>query len=278
MSHVIEETIIFIEKNLTEDITIAEVAQNVNYSVFYLQRLFSEEMDMGIKEYIRNRRLTRAAFELIHSDVKVIDVAIKYGFQTPESFTKAFRKQHQTTPSHMKEYQDVMSAFSNAETTRKELKKMKVRIENKESYWFTGYKFELSFINYENLKNIPLLWDEINNQGLDKALIEINDGPINGIVGLCMPKNEETMNYWIGTTSLTKSDKLDSIEIAASRYAVFEAVGALPDSVQKAWKEITEVWIPSSGYQVDGSMDMEVYTDEDPLNPNLVTEIWIKIK
>ncbi|MEG0326886.1 MAG: GyrI-like domain-containing protein [Erysipelothrix sp.] len=278
MLHVIEETIVYIEENLTEDITVEEVAQNANYSVFYLQRLFSKEMGMGIKEYIRNRRLTRAAFELIHSDVKVIDVAIKYGFKTSESFTKAFRKQHQTTPSHMKEYQDIMNAFSNAETTRKELKKMKVRIENKESYWFTGHKFELSFTNNENLKQIPQLWDDINEHGFDKKLIKLNDGSIEGIIGLCMPKNDETMNYWIGTTTKDKNNELESIEIAASRYAVFEAIGPLPGSVQRTWKEITEVWIPSSGYQVDGSMDMEVYTDEDPMDPNLVTEIWIKIK
>ena len=92
----------YIEKHLTDDISVQDVADQVYFSPFFLQKGFSLLTGYGIGEYIRNRRLYQAAVDLKHTDEKVIDVAFRYGYETPESFTKAFSRFHGATPSQVR--------------------------------------------------------------------------------------------------------------------------------------------------------------------------------
>lgn len=96
----IQKAIQYIEMNLLDkELTIESIARAANSSVFHFQRTFSILTDITVSDYIRRRRLTLAAQELINTDQKIIDIAFKYGYETPESFTKAFRKQHHISPS-----------------------------------------------------------------------------------------------------------------------------------------------------------------------------------
>ncbi|CAM5213350.1 AraC family transcriptional regulator OS=Lysinibacillus sphaericus OX=1421 GN=LS41612_16445 PE=4 SV=1 [Lysinibacillus sphaericus] len=105
----IQKAINYIEEHLHETITMEQIAQEVNASVFHFQRTFSILTDMSIADYIRRRRLTLAAQELINTDSKVIDIAYKYGYDSPEAFTKAFRKQHNVTPSEVRKQQGAIT-------------------------------------------------------------------------------------------------------------------------------------------------------------------------
>lgn len=89
----------YIEHNITEDISLEDIAGHVNISAFYFQKGFSLLCGYTISEYIRNRRLALAAEELASDNAKVIDIAIKYGWDSPDSFTKAFTRFHGATPS-----------------------------------------------------------------------------------------------------------------------------------------------------------------------------------
>ena len=86
----IRAAIDYMEKHLTDDISAQDVGEQVFLSPFFLQRGFSLMTGYGIGEYIRNRRLYLAALDLQRTDEKVIDIALRYGYETPESFTKAF--------------------------------------------------------------------------------------------------------------------------------------------------------------------------------------------
>lgn len=99
----LNESINYIERNLFNKLTCEDVANHVYISIFHFQRVFSLLTNLTVGEYIRNRRLSLAGQELITSDIKVIDAALKYGYETPESFTKAFRKFHGISPSQVKQ-------------------------------------------------------------------------------------------------------------------------------------------------------------------------------
>lgn len=280
MKKTIEQTLNFIDDHLSEDITIEELAKDANYSVYYFQRMFSMITGYGIKEYIRERKLTRAAFDLINSEERIIDIAYKYGFGTPESFTKAFKACHGISPSSLRKDKCSFKATSNllANNYERQELSMKVRIENKEELVIAGTKHIVSLENEQNLTEIPKLWNELNSKEEDVKLAAINDGSVKGIMGVCKKHDEHSIEYWIGTNTTAAHDGYETLKLEASSYAVFEAKGALPNSVQKAWKEIATVWIPTSGYEVDECVDIELYSDQDPFSDDCVTEIWIKLK
>ena len=98
-----QESIDFMEQNLTEELDIEAIAGKAALSSFYYQRIFGALCGMTVSEYIRARRMTLAAQELTRADVKVIDVAVKYGYDSPDSFAKAFQRFHGITPSQAKE-------------------------------------------------------------------------------------------------------------------------------------------------------------------------------
>ena len=95
----------YIEENLTEEINYEKVAKRAYCSEYHFKRMFSFLAGISLSEYIRRRRLTMAALELQNGDVKVIDIALKYGYSSPDSFTRVFQKMHGITPSQAKAIQ-----------------------------------------------------------------------------------------------------------------------------------------------------------------------------
>lgn len=279
MQTIVHQIVDTIEEHL-ETISLDELAQTLNYSKFYLQRLFAFETGVGLKTYIRLRRLSRAAFELKESEQRVIDIAYKYGYETPESFTKSYKQQHHQAPSKTRSDNQPLRIYPmyRQEPSRKQETMMKVRIETRDAFVISGTKYEMSIENNENLKLIPSLWDELNTSGNDQTLFEMNDGPIKGVLGVCVPIDESRMAYWIGTVTQQAVSGYDALHVPTSRFAVFEAKGALPDAIQTAWQAIMQDWIPTSGYQIDGGLDFEVYPNEDPTSNAHIAEIWIKLK
>ncbi len=95
MTHSID----YIEEHLAEELSVRKISEVALCSPFYYQRMFMVLTNMSVQEYIRNRRLTMAAMELQSSDIKIIDLAVKYGYDSAESFSRAFKKSHGTSPS-----------------------------------------------------------------------------------------------------------------------------------------------------------------------------------
>lgn len=108
----IEDAIAYIERNITEDLTVSRVAAEVNISAFYFQKGFSMLCGYTVGEYIRMRRLSLAGNEILSSDIKVIDLAIKYGYDSPDSFTKAFTRFHGSTPTDVRRNGALLKSFA----------------------------------------------------------------------------------------------------------------------------------------------------------------------
>ena len=99
---IIENALRYIEENLSGELTVGRIAEKVNISPFYFQKGFSMLCGYSVGEYIRMRRLSVAGSELVTSDNKVIDLALKYGYDSPDSFTKAFTRFHGSTPTDVR--------------------------------------------------------------------------------------------------------------------------------------------------------------------------------
>lgn len=107
----INQAINYVEANICEDFVIEDIAKHIYLSSFHFQRVFRLLTGMTISEYVRNRRLSLAGCEFSQKDVKVIDVAIKYGYDSPESFTKAFTRFHGITPSQAKKEGAILKVY-----------------------------------------------------------------------------------------------------------------------------------------------------------------------
>ena len=280
----LQKAIDYMEENLLEPIGIDEIAKQASVSAFHFQRIFAVLTDSSIAEYIRRRRLTLAAEELSRTDHKIIDVAFKYGYETPEAFTKAFRRQHGMAPSQAREGSGNFTMYQRLviQVNLKGADPMKVRMVERDGFQIAGVKREFSMLNGENLAGIPKMWDEMNGNGTDDLLFGLNNGEIKGVLGVCVDKSsdkEQLMDYWIAAEYEGEApDGLLTSSIPASKWAVFEVVGPMPNAMQDMWKRIYEEWFPSSGYSIASTPALEVYSYGNIDAREYYSEIWIPIK
>lgn len=282
----LQKAIDYMEDHLLEDITIEEIAKQANASEFHFQRLFSILTDSSVGEYLRQRRLTLAAQELSNSKIKIIDLAYKYGYETPEAFSKAFRKQHGITPTEARRKMGKLKSYNRLviQVSLKGAEPMRYKIVERESFNVVGVKQEFLLVNEENLRGIPKMWEAVNRDGTIDKLVPLMNGEIKGILGVCVDKrqpqlSEQKMDYWIGVDHIgEKPEGLLSLSLPASKWGVFEVHGPMPDSIQNVWKQIFSEWFPSNNYEHAGTPELEVYLGDDASSPNYYSEIWIPLK
>ncbi len=168
------------------------------------------------------------------------------------------------------------------QVTLKGAELMKYKIIKRESFQVVGIKRELSCENGENLTEIPKMWADVHTDGTNDLFFKLNNGVINGVLGVCVDKRStetQLMDYWIATEHTGDTPEgLMNLEIPASKWAVFEVHGAMPDAIQKVWKQIYTEWFPSSHYKHAGTPDLEVYSAGDPWGDDYYSEIWIPLK
>ena len=165
----------YIENNLTEEIDYAVLASKVYCSAYNFRRMFSFLTDISLSDYIRRRRLTMAAFELQHSDIKIIDLALKYGYDSPVSFGRAFRSVHGITPSSARSESVMLKAYPKISFHLfiKGDVVMDYRIEKREAFSIVGAKFSAPSDTEENFKIVPKIWNEARKTGLISELAAI---------------------------------------------------------------------------------------------------------
>lgn len=281
----LQKAINYMEDHLLDEIKIEDIAFQANASSFHFQRTFSVLTNVSVGDYLRRRRLTLAAEELLRTEEKVIDIANKYGYDTPEAFTKAFRRQHGVSPSEARKGIGKLQSYNRLviQVSLKGVEPMKYSIIEKEAFQIVGIKRSYSFANGENQIGIPKLWNEVNADGTCDSIAQLNNGPVNGVLGVCVvdetSKQTQQMDYWIATAY--EGDKREDLlqrEIPASKWAVFEVHGPMPEAMHRVWKQIFSEWFPSSGYEHAGTPELEVYPMEDASNSDYYSEIWIPVK
>ncbi|WP_337099714.1 AraC family transcriptional regulator [Paenibacillus sp. YIM B09110] len=269
-----------IEERMDDRLDIEEIAKEAFVSPFHFQRMFHILTGMTVAEYTRKRRLTLAAQELAMSSAKVIDVALKYGYDSPESFAKAFRKIHGLTPSEARKPGVSLKAFPRISfhLSLKGDKDMDYRIEEKEAFNVLGKSIEVTCEDGQNLRDIPKFWAECNSNG---TIQQFETAGIKGdLLGICldMKPGQGEFTYMIaGQTTGGNAEGLSLRSIPASTWAIFTSIGPLPGAIQAVFGRIYQEWFPATGYEHAEGPEIEMYPPGDTTADDYRCEIWIPI-
>ncbi|HEX7713277.1 MAG TPA: AraC family transcriptional regulator [Bacillota bacterium] len=273
----------YLEQNIEAPLDIQEVSRVACASPFHFQRMFHILTGVTVAEYVRKRKLTLAAQELAASNIRVLDVSLKYGYDSPESFAKAFRKVHGLNPSEARGRGMGLKAYPRISfhISVKGAEEMDYKIIEKQAFRVLGKGIRVTTRDGENLRRIPKFWDEFCEDGSYDKICKLMDGK--DLLGICMefsPEQEE-LTYMIaaesgrGTADLPEGWMVK--EIPAETWAVFPSVGTLPDAIQKVWERIFSEWFPATGYEHADGPELEVYPQEGMNDPDYRCEVWIPI-
>ena len=278
----------YIEDNLTEEIDFAIVAKKAFCSSYNFQRMFSFITDITLAEYIRRRKLTNAAFELQNSDIKIIDLALNYGYDSPISFTRAFKSMHGITPNQARKEGIILKAYPRLsfQITIKGVSEMNYRIETKPA--FQVYGVEGIFENQDAFTTIPKFWTKFCESGdweemtksLGKELIGSNEEGIHAICGY-RKISDTVFPYMICAfkNSTSKTDGYTIVDVPESTWAIFTSEKHGKDKVtevtQKLNRRIYTEWFPNSQFDMIEGFDLELYKGD---GDRCYEEIWIRVK
>jgi len=271
----LNQALSYIECHLLEEADSAKAARHVGISRFYLERTFAALTGMSVSEYIRARRLTLAGQELLANDTKVIDLALKYGYDTPESFTKAFSRFHGVTPTSARRLSTLMRCQNPLAISIKMegANIMNYKIEQMDAFTVAGV--EKTFQMDSSQQEIPKFWQEFMEKGLQEKVCPV--------FGICFDADASgNFPYMIADVlkpGTKRPEGLTIREIPAHLWARFACVGPMPGAIQSVTKQIYSEWLPTNGvYEVAQYMEIEMYSDENTASPDYYSEVWIPIR
>lgn len=275
----------YIEESLDGEIDFKQVERLALCSDYHFRRMFSFLAGINLSEYIRRRRLTLAAFDLLHSDARVIDIAVKYGYSSPDAFTRAFVALHGVTPTEARDAGRPLKAFPRMtfQITIKGASEMNYRIVEKEGFRIVGLMRRVPLI-YEGVNpHIAAMSAELNTEliGTLKALSNVEP---RGLISASTNFSEGRLDggeldHYIGVAT-TKDEQAGParLDVRPSTWAVFESVGPFPQTLQNIWGRIYSEWFPLSGYESIPGPEILWNEGKDVESPTFRSEIWIPVR
>ena len=285
MLHELNNVIDYIEDHLTEDISLSNISEYVGISDFHFRQIFFYISGMTLSEYIKNRKLSEANQDLLHGE-KVTDVAFKYGYESMDGFTRAFKKWSGLLPSEVKKL-GVSKLFPKFTfvINVKGGNTMEFRIEDKPAFNFAGVS-----------KRVPMQFEGVNNE-IVKLALSITDQQKEAMHALQniepyeivnasydadenFLKEEGMLTHLIGvlTTEDQVSDLLDKVPVAAFTWAIFPAEGPFPKTLQETMAKVYSEWLPSSNYEVINAPTFSFTKMKDQKNDYAYSEVWIPVR
>lgn len=278
----IQKAIEYMESHLLDKIRYEDVAKQLYMSNYHFHRLFSMITGITANEYIRSRRLSMAGQEMTMSEKKVIDVAFKYGYETPESFTKAFTRFHGVTPNLAKRSGTKLQSF-NRLVIKIKLEGgtvMDYKIVEREKFQLLTrvQAFRNESTSEEGNTEIPDFWKQCGADGTFDILKKHSKN--HDIYGVCAPisKEETHFNYGIGMPYDGGSipDGLRVWDVTPTLWAVFKCIGTDGECIGETWDRIFKEFLPSSEYNMLDDTDFELYSENN--SPDCFCEIWIPVE
>lgn len=276
----------YIEENLDGVIDLKEVSKRALCSEYHFQRMFSFLAGVPLSEYIRRRRLTLAAFELNNSSTRIIDIAIKYGYISPDSFSRAFQNLHGVKPSEARNNGKSLKAYPRMtfQLSIKGGSEMDYRIVEKDAFRIVGIKKRVPIVFNGINPEIAAMWKSLNEEIIHK-LKKLSNVEPSGLISASANFSEGRMeekgelDHYIGVATTKECpDNMVQLEVPALTWAVFEAVGPFPDTLQNVWGRIYSEWFPSSNYEQSEGPEILWNEHKDVTSPNFRSEIWIPVR
>ena len=265
----------YIESHLTDELCIRDAAAQAYMSAFHFQRMFSALCGISVGEYIRNRRMTLAGEELLSTKVRVIDISLKYGYDSPDGFNRAFQRFHGISPSAARKNGASLRSFApiQIELMMGGGRMMEYRIVEKPQFTVVGIKRR--FNNETSYQEIPEFWLEV---------IRMEKPPVCGMYGVCMESdgNEKEFDYLIADNYIPWEEITAGCEarvIPASAWAIFPCRGPLPQTLQDVNTRIWKEWLPAcKDYRLAERLNIEMYAPPAERPEDTYSEIWIPVE
>lgn len=303
-----KKAIDYMETHMLSDIGAKDVADAVHISPSYFQKSFKIVTGYSIGEYLRNRRLYLAGMDVLNAvpadnsplqknpkaltDKTVLDLAYKYGYDTPESFTKAFSRFHGMSPTQLKSQPTKIKVFLPliVEISIRGGNKMEFQLEKRQSMQMIG--LERIFSYDTSYQDIPKFWCDFcsryctqdtpaspEEQAIRQTIAEC----IVGEFGVCVEDIDdgEHFHYYIAGAYQGGAvpEGMSVFEIPASEWAKFNCIGRIPQSLQTVNTRIFSEWLPGNQeFEMSMPMNIEWYSNGNTESDDYVSAIWIPVK
>ena len=273
--------ICYMEENMAGELSIDGAARAAGFSVFIFQRVFSMLCGFPAGEYIRRRRLALAGSELLSTGSRITDIALKYGYDSPDSFTRAFTRFHGVTPTAVRRDGAMLKSFAPLKIIfiLEGGSMMDYKIVEKEAFTVVGVSRKIAYES--SFADIPRFWKE--HAASEKGKL------VCGMFGICLDSEApaKEFDYWIADNYLPWDEIPEGLHartFSKGSWAVFPCRGAMPDALQSVNRKIFSEWLPNcQDYEMAGSYNIELYTSPDDY-PNgtgdeqYYSEIWIPVR
>ena len=271
----LNRSIAYIESHLTEEIDYAALARLACCSTYHYQRMFAYLAGMPLSEYIRRRRMSLAAVDLLQGE-KVLDVALKYGYSSPTAFNRAFQSVHGCAPSAVKAPGAKVKSFPpiSFKITVKGVEGMNYRIEHREAFSIAGVSAPLERELEKNMQILPGKWAEVSANGVLQQLLGLMSGEPKGVLGVSSFDPDTGLGRYYIAVASEDAGGFESFTVPAADWAIFSGSGTY-QSIQKLEQRIFTEWLPTSGYDYGEAPDIEVYLNPDPQNAQY--EVWVPV-
>lgn len=261
----IQRSIDFIEQNLENDITLTQAASQAYCSLYHYHRIFQSMVGYTVKNYIRKRRLSCAAEELFYSNIRIIDIALKYQYKTHESFSRAFHKEVGRSPNEYRKYKKPIfnfgkvNVYNNIYNSILQENLVGPEIITKSAHSVIGVEFRTSKSEEVDFKQIPMFWNKFFHSKFgDKIPNKINTDTYLGYS--CDFDEHANYTYLICSEIKDQTPPIRGMVkkmIPASRYATFNVRGSIPENLINTWRYVYNTWLPNSGLELIDNTDFE---------------------
>lgn len=272
-------SIAYVEENLAAEINLDSTAQLAQCSSYHYQRMFSYIAGVTLGEYIRRRRMSLAGVDLQRGE-KVIDVAAKYGYDSPTSFNRVFKGVHGITPKEAKQSGVKLTSYPmlTFKLTVKGVQAMEYQLIDKEAFHVTGFGLKIEQDMEVAQKRIPEFWNEVSASGDLQKLLPLMDQETPGVLGVSLMTSEvqDAWEYVIGVVNEEATEEFAQYEIPAAKWAVFSGTGPMPGAIQELQQQVFQEWLPTSGFEYDELPDIELYLDANPENAQF--QVWLPVR
>lgn len=242
----------YIEKNLDNEIDYNELSKITNTNLFILERIFMFLTNMTIVEYIKKRRLSRAFEEIRNTNLKIIDIAFKYQYNSAASFNRAFKKLFNITPTECRnglgKYKII--PIANFEEIKKDYN-FDYEIKTLETISLYCYHVTAK-TNSDLLYKIRQLYKKVTANHNYKIFNEV------GMYGIFF-YDKGVYHYYLG--SKKTNQKLEKYVIDKGKYVVFKLTSTKQEDIVNLEEKINTQWLPSTNYDINNNLKMELYKD-----------------
>lgn len=271
----IKRSLDYLEAHLEEHLTLQELSDVAHYSRFHYQRLFQMLTGHTVGNYIRLRRMSCASKALLRGDERIIVLAMKYQYDSPEAFTRAFKKVYGISPSSVRKKGIVMKEFPRlsiqvqltADTP------LSYRLIDSGALYIKGYQKTFTAEEIVQGKAYPAFWKQIKNELSQLAREQACKEYVGA--GSYRSDNPDLYDAIVGCFT----EKIEgAIYIAPCKWCVFQGKGPVSKTLPALWSRIFLEWFPETSFQHSGAMEIECFPIGDQESTDYEYQIWIPLR